>query len=156
MDKRAQMRDLLQFDSEKNRFFVVLSWLVVGGLFLSVEKGWLTAEWTLLIGQLAYFPAMKKSWNRETIKHRYLTNEEAKRRIHLMTILSFMSFPILIILMYGWITNQIETPLYIGMMVTGGVISIIGHKIYERHMVRLDENYVTERELKKEREWGSA
>jgi len=30
------------------------------------------------------------------------------------------------------------------------------HRLYEQHMVRLDENYVTERELREGQKWGSA
>ncbi len=156
MNKRDQMRELIRVETEKNGVFTFLSWMICIALFVATEKGWVSAGTVLLIGQFAGLFAIKKSWKKETVQLKYLTNRDAKRHVHLMSIFNFLTFPILLILMFGWVTKQIETPYFIGLMVTGGVISVIGHKWYERYMVRLDENYVTERELKEEQKWGSA
>lgn len=156
MNKREQMRELVMIESEKNGILTFLSWTIFILLFLAVEKSWLSAGFVILTGQFACLFSIKKSWRKEKVQFKYLTNEEAKRKVHLMSIFDFMTFPILLILVFGWVTDQVETPYFIGLMILGGVISALGHEWYERHMARLDENYVTERELRNEQKWGSA
>lgn len=156
MNKREQLRELIALDASKSRADMFLSGGIAMLLFIASEKGWMSAAYILLIAQFATLPSLKKSWRRETIKQKYLISEEAKRRVHLRTITEFISFPLIVILMYGWVTKQVETPVFFSVMLTGGLVSTVWYKLYERHMVRLDENYVTERELKEERKWGSA
>ena len=156
MNKRDQMRELTTFDESGKWTVSMMSGALALMLFFAVEKGWISLVGVLLISEIAALPAWKKTWDREAIKKRYLTSREAKRLAHWNSITGLVTYPFVIVFLYFTVTGQISTlAFFITIAVLIPILMMI-HRLYERHMVRLDENYVTERELREEQKWGSA
>ena len=156
MNKRDQMRELTAFDESGKWTVSMMSGALALMLFFAVEKGWISLAGVLLISEIAALPAWKSAWDRESIKKRYLKSRETKRLAHWNSITRLIGYPFVIVFLYFTVTEQIST---LAFFVTIAVLipsSMIMHRLYEHHMVRLDENYVTERELKEEQKWGSA
>ncbi|MDA5561711.1 hypothetical protein PJK55_13300 [Exiguobacterium sp. MMG028] len=156
MNKRDQMRELTAFDETGKWTVSMMSGALALMLFFAVEKGWISLVGVLVISEIAALPAWKKTWDRESIKKRYLLSREAKRLAHWNSITDLISYPFVIVFLYFTVTGQIST---LAFFVTSALLilsSVMMHRLYEHHMVRLDENYVTERELREEQKWGSA
>ncbi|WP_214696881.1 hypothetical protein [Exiguobacterium sp. s160] len=156
MNKRDQMRELTAFDETGKWTVSMMSVALALMLFFAVEKGWISLVGVLLISKIAALPAWKKTWSRESIKKRYLLSREAKRLAHWNSITGLTAYPFVIVFLYFTVTGQIST---LAFFVTSALLIlsfVMMHRLYEHHMVRLDENYVTERELKEEQKWGSA
>ncbi|WP_337874706.1 hypothetical protein [Exiguobacterium sp.] len=156
MNKREQMRELTAFDESGRWTVSIMSGVLALMLFFAVEKGWMSLVGVLVISEIAALPAWKKTWDREAIKKRYLTSREAKRLAHWNSITGLVTYPFVIVFLYFTVTEQISTlAFFITIAVLIPILMMI-HRLYERHMVHLDESYVTERELREEQKWGSA
>ena len=156
MDKRSQMRELIAFDSTGRWTVAFMSGTLTFLLFIAVEKGYASSTIVVVLGMLTSLPALNKTWAREKIKKRYLHSYAAKRLVHLSSIVGFVTYPFIIWLLIAVVSNQITMITFFTMIGIGALCSWVAHKLYERHMIRLDDNYVSETELNEERKWGSA
>lgn len=156
MDKRSQMRELTAFDEKKHSTLAFLSAVFVGLMFFSSEYNWLSPITVMCLSVVVSLPDFRKAWRRENIKKQYLTSQEAKRLVHLNSIFGLASLPLIVLWVYTLLTDMISLQTFALIGLGGYALSILEHRLYERHMVRLDDNYVSEAELKEERKWGSA
>lgn len=150
------MRELMAFDGAKKTSVVLLTFVGFMILFFLVEYEWLSAISVFLIGAVASLPDFYKSWQREAIKKKYLVSREAKRLIHFGSMSGLLTYPFVLLWVYAVLTDLISMQTFFLIGVLSFAITILVGKWYERHMIRLDDNYVSEAELNEERKWGSA
>lgn len=156
MDKRSQMQELMEIDDSGKWRVAFMAASLTFMLQLAFENEWISPLLLVLVAVLTSIPALKKDWDRETIKKRYLVSEEAKRLVHVHTYVGILSYPLIIILLYGFTMDMVSYRMFLIICLIGGFLAWGAHRLYERHMVKLDDNYVTEAELREERKWGSA
>lgn len=156
MNKRDQMRELTVYDQRKHSTLAFLSAVFTALMFFSLEYDWLSSITVIFLSVAAGLPDFRKVWQRENIKKRFLKSEAAKRLIHLNSILGLVTLPFFLLWIYALLTDMISLQTFALIGLGGYVLAILEHHLYERHMVNLDSNYVSEAELKEERKWGSA
>lgn len=156
MDKRSQMRELTAFDQRKHSTQVFLSAVFAAFLFFSLEYNWLSPMTVIFLSIAAGLPDFRKMWQRENIKKQFLISKAAKRLIHLNSIFGLVTLPLFLVWIYAWFTDLISLQSFALIGLGSYVLAILEHRLYERHMVQLDDNYVTEAELREEQNWGSA
>lgn len=156
MDKRSQMRELIAFDGAQKMSVVLLSFVGVMVLFFLVEYDWISSVTVFFIGAAAGLPDFYKSWRREMIKKKYLVARDARRLIHFNSMSGLLVYPFILLWVYAALTHLISLQIFFLIGAVSFLFSIPIGKWYERHMVHLDHNYVTEAELREEQKWGSA
>lgn len=156
MGKRESVRALMAFDAQKRPVSTTFGFVCVLAGFILVENGWLAPEYTVLIGQALSLPTMKRLWDRENIQQRYLVDERAIRHVHNVSVGSFISLLFLLVLIFGWASDRIETPVFLTIFVAGIVLTSLLHTWHVKRMTRWDDNFVTPDELVEEQKWGSA
>lgn len=156
MDKRSQMRELDAFDQKKHSTHVFLSAVLAALLFFSLKYNWLSPMTVIFLSIAAGLPDFRKMWQRENIKKQFLKSEAAKRLIHLNSIFGLATLPFFLVWIYAWLTDLISLQTFALIGLGAYVLAILEHRLYERYMVQLDDNYVTEAELQEEKKWGSA
>ncbi|TCI34026.1 hypothetical protein EVJ29_12425 [Exiguobacterium sp. SH4S7] len=150
------MRELMAFDNAKKPSILLLSWVFFFVLFFMVEYKWLSPVTVFFIGAIVSLPDFYKARKREAIKKKYLISREAKRLIHFNSISGLLMYPFILLWVYAVLTDLISISTFFLIGAASFLFSFPGGKWYERHMVNLDNNYVTEDELREERKWGSA
>lgn len=156
MDKRRQIRELLAIDDTGKWRIAFMTATLTFMMQRASEHEWIPSALLVVVAVLTSIPALKKDWDRENIKKRYLTSDDAKRIVHAHTYAGVISYPCIIILLYGFTMGMVTYRMFLMICLVGGVLAWGAHRLYERHMVKLDINYVTEQELKEERKWGNA
>lgn len=156
MDKRSQMRELTAFDEAKHSTVAFISAVFAGLMFFSLEYGWLSPVTVMFLGAVASLPDFQKTWRRENIKKQYLQSKEARRLIHFNSLFGLIFLPLILLWVYALLTDWISLQTFALIGLVAYLIAIAEQRLYERHMVNLDNNYVTEAELREERNWGSA
>ncbi|OGX78800.1 hypothetical protein A6395_10235 [Exiguobacterium sp. SH31] len=156
MDKRTQMRELMAIDDSGKWRVAFMTATLTFMLQFASENEWIPSILLVVVAVLTSIPALKKDWERENVKKRYLTSDDAKRLVHAHTYIGIMSYPLIIVLLYGFTMEMVTYRMFLIICLVGGILSWGGHRLYERHMITLDNNYVTEAELREERKWGSA
>ena len=156
MDKRSQIRELTAFDQRKHSTLAFWSAVFAALLFFSLEYNWLSPMTVIFFSVAAGLPDFRKVWQRENIKKQFLKTEAAKRLIHLNSIFGLVTLPFFLIWIYALLIDLISLQTFALIGLGAYMLAILEHRLYERHMVQLDDNYVTEAELREEQKWGSA
>lgn len=99
MEKREQIRSLLDSESSSKWVVALMTTTLIGTLQLAAEnEGWLSRLF-ILVAVLVSIPAFKKDWERENIKKKYLESDQAKRSVHFPTIFGMVAYPLIIMVL---------------------------------------------------------